>query len=85
MSALRHPVVLVGLLVAASVLSYGIGHGGISWRWGGVAVLAIAGMKAAIILDQFMEAREEPRGLRVAAYSWLVFVLAVVALPMIAR
>jgi hypothetical protein len=66
------------LLVAATVVSWGIGHGvGISdARIGAVAILATAFIKVRFVMFEFMELRDAPGWMRRAAGGWVVTVAA---------
>jgi len=67
------------LLVGATGLSWGFGHGmgfGDDFRYGTVAVVIIAFIKLRLVFLEFMELRHAPAGLRWAFEGWTVVVCA---------
>ena len=78
-------MLLVTILIVVTLLSFEIERHEFASKWSEMAVLAIAGFKARIILREFMEARSESLALRVFADIWLCYVLAVIAVPIIAQ
>jgi hypothetical protein len=87
-SFLQSRVTLVWLgLLSATALSLLVGHG--AWisdpRHAGIVILIVAFVKSRFIVMDFMELRNSPRYMRVAAESWLVLVCAVLVALFLAR
>ncbi len=79
-SLLRTRITLVWfLLVAATALSFGMGHGiGIAdRRLAGVAILIIAFVKVRFVIREFMEIRNAPLPLRLAGDGWVIAITAI--------
>lgn len=71
---LRGRITLVWLiLVAATLLSYGIGHGfGFrDHRYASVAIIIVAFIKVRFIILDFMEIRDAPNAMRMIAELWV--------------
>lgn len=76
----KHRITLIWLLlVAATVLSWEVGHGiGISdIRVAGAVILAVAFIKVRLVAFEFMELRHAPWFMRIAADAWIVVILGV--------
>jgi uncharacterized membrane protein len=77
---LRTRVTLVWLLlVAATVLSWEMGHGaGFSnLRYASCAIIVVAFVKVRFVIQEFMEIRTAPRFMRAIADVWLLAITAV--------
>ncbi len=61
-------------LLAATALSWEFGHGSLPGdpRNAGVMVLAIAFLKIRFVIQDFMELRHAPLGMRVAGEAWVI-------------
>jgi hypothetical protein len=69
------------LLVAATLISWGFGHGrGINPQAAGIAVIVIAFVKIRYVILDFMELRTAPLGMRIAAEAWSILVCAALVL-----
>lgn len=68
-----------GLLVAATLLSWEVGHGAgfDTARAAGGAILMVTFVKVRFVMLEFMELREAPRWMRVASQAWMVSLAAV--------
>jgi hypothetical protein len=66
-------------LVAATALSWGMGHGvGLhDPRHAGVAILIVTFLKVRFVILDFMEVRHAPRFMRVIAEVWVIAVCTV--------
>lgn len=65
------------VLVAATLLSWELGHGvGLQHRAAGAAVLAIAFIKVRLVMLEFMEIRSAPRWMRAIGETWVVLTAA---------
>jgi hypothetical protein len=67
------------LLVAATLLSWEIGHGIGGWdaRIGGTAIMVVAFVKVRFVMFDFMEIRGAPTWMRRATDGWIVVISAV--------
>lgn len=68
------------LLAAVTLLSSGLGGGGPGGKWLGplaisAAVLALAFLKAWVVMFEFMELRRAPTALKLICLLWLVLAL----------
>ncbi|MCY1302697.1 hypothetical protein D9M70_523730 [compost metagenome] len=66
------------LLIAATVLSWEVGHGiGFSdVRHAGIAIIVVSFIKARFVILEFMEVRHAPLSLRLGCEAWIVLVCA---------
>lgn len=65
------------LLVGATLLSWELGHGvGFSGASASVAILVVTFVKLRVVVQEFMEIRHAPRGLRWAFDGWIVLACA---------
>ncbi|MDB5968345.1 MAG: hypothetical protein JWQ90_795 [Hydrocarboniphaga sp.] len=62
------------LLVAATALSWEMGHGSGEARHAGVAIIVVAFIKLRFVILELMEIRYAPRFMRVVAEVWTVIV-----------
>jgi hypothetical protein len=68
-------------LVAATLVSWGFGHGwGLDPQAAGIAVIIIAFVKIRYVILDFMELRTAPLGMRVAAEAWCIVVCSTLVL-----
>ncbi|HSV71967.1 MAG TPA: cytochrome C oxidase subunit IV family protein [Methylibium sp.] len=69
------------LLVAATLLSWGLGHGlgRQDAGWAGVAILLVTFVKVRFVMLEFMELRGAPRWMRCIGEAWIVLVAALLA------
>jgi hypothetical protein len=64
------------LLILATALSWGVGHGFASpgLRVAGTLIIVVAFVKVRFVLLDFMELRDAPRPMRFAAEGWVIAV-----------
>lgn len=74
------------ILVAATLLSWEVGHGvGFDdLRHAGAAIIVIAFIKARYVILDFMEIRHAPRAMRLVGEAWVVLVCVAVTGLMLA-
>jgi len=82
---LRNPLTIVwAFLAAITVFSWWVGRGhGIEYQLNTaitVGVLAMASLKAWLVIDWFMEVRRAPVWLKRAAYGWVIGLLGLLIL-----
>jgi cytochrome c oxidase subunit IV len=67
-------------LIAATLLTWGVGEGGHTGTWIVAALAAISFWKGAVIILDFMALRHAPPLWRILTMGWMVVVWAVIAI-----